>query len=88
MNQKKVYIELLRIIAAALVIFAHLPASSLYVTTSGVSQFLNLVVSIILKINVPLFLMISGALLLRKQEDYKSVLSKRFIRIFPGSGYF
>ena len=82
MKQKKVYIELLRIIAAALVIFAHLPASELYMKTTGISQFLNLIVIILTKISVPLFLMISGALLLRKQEDYKTVISKRFIRIF------
>lgn len=82
MKQKKVYIELLRIIAAAMVIFSHLPASGLWATTTGISQFFNLLVNMLTGIAVPLFLMISGALLLRKQEDYKTVLSKRFIRIF------
>lgn len=75
------YFEALRIIAAALVIFNHTPGYLLYQTTSGASQIAFLVCSLFTRVNVPLFFMISGALLLRKTENYEVVLKKRAFRI-------
>ena len=78
---KTLYFELLRILAASLVIFNHVPGYTLYQTTSGLKQVFYLFCSLFTRINVPLFYMISGALLLNKTEDYRKVVSKRISRI-------
>jgi len=78
--QKKVYLEWMRIIAIALVIFNHLPGYSLYGASSGAKQLFYMIVTMITRINVPLFLMISGSLLLNREEDFRIVTSKRVIR--------
>lgn len=80
--KKQLYIEVMRIIAIALVIFNHLPGYVLYQYSGGVKQWLYMSVTMITRINVPLFFMISGALLLSKQEDFKTVILKRVSRIF------
>ena len=81
MTSKKTYFEFMRIIACALVIFNHLRGYSLYGISSGLKQFLYMTLTMITRINVPLFFMISGALLLEKQEDIKIVFKKRVSRI-------
>ena len=78
---KTLYFEFLRILAASLVIFNHVPGYTLYQTTSGLKQVFYLFCSLFTRINVPLFYMISGALLLNKTEDYRKVVSKRISRI-------
>lgn len=78
---KTVYYEWLRLIACFLVIFNHLKGYVLYQNASGIKQIGYMVVSIITKINVPLFFMISGALLLERQEDIVTVLRKRISRV-------
>ena len=83
MKKKKVYIELLRIIASALVIYNHLPGIILYMSTSGIIQDIHIMIPAFVKIAVPIFLMISGAVLLGgKEEDYKTVFRKRIKRSF------
>lgn len=76
-KKKRVYLEILRIISAFLVIFNHEVAFSFYYKTHGASQIIFLILSIITTINIPIFFMISGTLLLNKQEDYKTVFKKR-----------
>ena len=71
----------MRIIACALVIFNHLPGYMLYSTTTGVRQFIYMCITMITRINVPLFFMISGALLFQKNEDMVTVFRKRVLRI-------
>lgn len=81
-NNKKIYFELMRIIAVMLVIFNHLPGYTLYQTSSGYIQWFYMVLSMVTRINVPLFLMISGAVLLPKNEDFSKVIKKRVFRFF------
>lgn len=82
MSNKKVYIEYMRIIAIALVIFNHLPGYSLYGISGGVKQYFYMFLTMLTRINVPLFFMISGALLLKKQEDFKYIIKNRIPRYF------
>lgn len=83
MKTKKVYLEIIRFIAACLVVFNHTDGYFLYfastenVLTYGVSLFF----SVLCRINVPLFFMVSGALLLGKEEDIKTLYKKRIGRI-------
>lgn len=79
-KNKKVYLETMRILAIALVIFNHLPGFSLYQTSSGAKQFLCMLLTVFTQINVPLFFMISGALLLHKEEEFSIVFKKRISR--------
>lgn len=79
---RKVYLDVLRIAAIFLVLFNHTgawyyPCSRVPDTLFGVGE---LIVSISDKIAVPLFFMISGALLLVKQESIRQLLRKRVWR--------
>ncbi|MCR5747620.1 MAG: acyltransferase, partial [Lachnospiraceae bacterium] len=82
MNNKNrvVYYEVMRIIAIAFVLFNHLPGYSLYINSSGARQYLYVAISMFTRFNVHLFMMVSGALLLRKTEDYSIILRKRIPR--------
>lgn len=80
-KSKKTYLEVLRVFCAGLVIFNHIPGYSLYQTITGKSRFLCMFLTMLTRINVPIFFMISGTLLLGKQEDYKTVLRKRASRV-------
>lgn len=73
---KRVYYEWIRLIACFFVIFNHLKGYRLFMNASGVKQMFYMSLSVITKINVPLFFMVSGALLLEKQEDILTVLKK------------
>lgn len=78
---RKTYYEWLRCIACFLVIFNHLKGYVLFTNASGLKQIFYMILSVLTKINVPLFFMVSGALLLEKQEDFLTVLKKRISRI-------
>ena len=78
---KKVYYEWIRLIACFFVIFNHLKGYVLFMNASGIKQAFYMVISVVTKINVPLFFMVSGALLLDKKEDIVTVLRKRISRI-------
>ena len=83
MKKKKVYIELLRIIASALVIYNHLPGIILYMSTTGIIQDIHIMIPVFVKTAVPIFLMISGSVLLgNKDKDYKMLFSKRVKKAF------
>ena len=79
-HSRKNYLEFIRIIAIFLVIFNHLDGYRLYQSGSGVKNVCYMILSIFTRINVPLFFMVSGSLLLGKTEDYKTVFTKRFSR--------
>lgn len=88
------YYDVLRVIAMSLVIFNHVPGFLLYQHSHGAIQGVYMVISVVTKINVPIFFMISGALLLGKQnESISRVLKKRVTRfiyviiIFSGITY-
>lgn len=77
---KRVYLEYMRIIAIVLVIYNHLGGYVTYQYTGGLRQVFYMTLTMITRINVPLFLMISGALLLGKEENYKGVICRRLPR--------
>lgn len=82
-ERKQVYIELLRVIAIVLVVFNHTRnmGYSLYTEAgSGFTYWASLSLSILCKIAVPIFFMISGGLLLGKKESLKQLFSKRILR--------
>ncbi len=79
-KQKKIYFEWMRILACGLVIFNHLEGYTLYKSSIGMKQGLYMLLTMITRINVPLFFMISGALLLKKEEDIITVIKKRVSR--------
>lgn len=78
---RKAYYEWLRCIACFLVIFNHVKGYTLFMNASGIKQMFYMVISVLTKINVPLFFMVSGALLLGREEDFLTVLKKRISRI-------
>ena len=77
-NHKKIYFELMRILACGLVIFNHLKGYSLYSMSNGIKQFIYMCLTMITRVNVPLFFMISGALLLKKDENIILILKNVF----------
>lgn len=85
MEQKKrfAYLDALRIIAIMCVIFNHSGANGyfLYTTTNRLPvQLISIFISSFCKIGVLLFFMISGALLLKKEESLKELYLKRVLR--------
>lgn len=80
-SEKKIYFEVIRILACGLVIFNHLNGYSLYTISGGMKQFVYMCLTMLTRINVPLFFMISGALLLRKEENITTILKKRILRM-------
>lgn len=84
-RQKLLYLEILRIIAIFFVIFNHTNVNgSLAYTlmpTGSLRWFIYIGFSILCKFAVPLFFMISGALLLNKEETLGAVFKKRVLRV-------
>ena len=82
MTKKKVYLEWLRVLAILLVLFNHLPGFSLFMTTDREPErALSMFIAMFTRINVPLFFMVSGAVLLGREEDCRAVLGRRALRI-------
>ena len=84
MKRRIVYLDMIRIIAAYLVIFTHTGdnGSKLYVYGDyGVIQnTLYMAMDVFRTINVPLFFMVSGALLLGKTETYSQLFKKHILK--------
>ncbi len=78
---RKNYLQMMRIIACILVIYNHTYSFYQFGLTTGIKQMFFMILTMITRINVPLFLMISGALLLEKSEDWAKVFKKRFVRV-------
>lgn len=84
MAQKKIHLEALRVLAIIFVVFNHTPAFGFPLSANADaswSEFFMLCTSIADKIAVPLFFMISGALLLAKKEALSVLLKKRVLRM-------
>ncbi len=75
--QRKPYYDILRVTAILLVLINHLPIYRLYMYESGMAETGCLLISVITRINVPLFAMLSGALLLGREESYSEIWKKR-----------
>lgn len=82
-NAKKVWLEAVRCIAVGLVIFNHTDGFFLYYanTDNALTYLYSLTLSIFCRTAVPLFFMVSGALLLEKQESYRELLKHRICKI-------
>lgn len=85
MKQKKLYLEIIRIFAIFFVIYVHTgtDASEHYQIAGNLfSYWLSLVLYSVAQTSVPLFFLVSGAVLLHKEESLKDVLVHRAFRIF------
>lgn len=80
-ENKRAYFECMRILACGLVIFNHVGGYGLYMISSGWKQIFYMCLTMITRINVPIFFMISGALLLSKKDSVQNVWKKRIPKI-------
>ena len=84
MKQKKLNLEILRVLAIILVIYNHTRSDgyTLYQSTNNSwTYYSSLILSIFCKVAVPIFFMISGATLLGKKESIREVYQKRVMRM-------
>lgn len=81
MQSRKVYLDAMRIVAILLVLFNHLPAYHLFHNGRGAALVGGMAMSVLTRINVPLFAMVSGALLLGRTESYADLWRKRISRM-------
>lgn len=84
MKTKKTYIEIIRVLAILMVLFQHSGnyGSTLYYKADNAAEYaVSLFLSLFCKIAVSLFFMISGALLLGKEEPLRVVFKKRILRM-------
>ncbi len=79
-KKRTVYFDLMRIIAIFLVLLNHTPAYTLYFFNTGIKKWICLFATVTIRICIPLFFMISGALLLGKDEKWGTILKKRVSR--------
>ncbi len=82
-KKRKIYIDFLKIIAIYMVLFNHTHEDGfLLFTIARTSKLYMLYMfnAVLIKIAVPLFFMASGALLLGKEESYRDLLVKRFLK--------
>lgn len=80
---RKYYLDILRILAAFLVCYNHSHAFHLYLTqepSGGIMSWVNIFLPALTTVNIPLFFMISGALLMSKEVSYKTLFTKRIGR--------
>lgn len=81
--RNKIHIELLRIICIFLAIFNHTGQKGFFyfsVAKESRLYWLYMFISIACKVAVPVFFMISGALLLGKKESFRDLYKKRVIK--------
>ena len=80
---KKLHLEIIRMIAVCLVVMNHTDVYFLYFsnTSHPVTYMVSLFCSVICRINVPLFFMVSGALLLKRKEGIRELYRKRVVRM-------
>lgn len=81
--KRQLYLDVLRILAAFLVCYNHSFAFELYLNqepNGSILSWINVATAVLTTINLPLFFMLSGALILGKQESYRDIFSKRIQR--------
>lgn len=93
-SKRVVYLDIIRIVAVLMVIFCHTGdiGNKLYtVNVNLVSRGLALALDVFRCVNVNLFFMVSGALILKKDISYKDLITKyvmRYIVIIVAIEYF
>lgn len=83
-KKRKIHMDILRIFAIVLVIYNHTNEKGYYlfsITENPVTYPFYMALSVLCAVAVPLFFMISGALLLGKEETLKTLFKKRVVRI-------
>lgn len=79
-SQRKVYLDVIKVLAMFFVIYSHSQIYTLYYTSSKILEtWIYMMLAMISKTGVPLFFMVSGVLLLGKNEAYSKIM-KRVIR--------
>ena len=85
MKERKIYIEILRIIACFCVIFTHTMEKGYFLFSlfppNSVKYWSYMMVSVLVKAAVPMFFAISGALLIAKKESIAEVYKNRIVKI-------
>lgn len=81
MKARQVHYDVMRIVAILLVLYNHLPAYHLFHNGEGAALVGGMAMSVLTRINVPLFAMVSGALLLGRTESYADLWRKRISRM-------
>ena len=82
-TKRSTYLDVLRLLACFLVCVNHAEVYQWFTGQSADGSPLTLLVvtiSILATLNVPLYFMVTGAVLLRKEESYRSVLRNRILR--------
>ncbi len=80
-NARAVHFDVMRIVACFLVIYNHITGFHRFLNDVNEFRIPYIIVSVITKINVPLFFMVSGALLLSRRESIRYVYRHRAIKI-------
>lgn len=83
-EKRKIHLDMVRILAIFLVIFNHTNEKGFFLfamTENAVTRPIYTAMSILCTIAVPLFFMVSGALLLKKEESVGELFKKRVSRI-------
>lgn len=80
-SKRIAYYDVLRVVAIWLVLYCHLPCYHLFHTAHGAWLFLALPRAVVTRIGVLLFSMVSGTLLLGRNEDYGTLWNKRIKRM-------
>lgn len=79
-NNRKTYLDIARIVAIFFVLYNHTGGLQLYKIHTGPSQFIDFIFATFTVINVPLFFMVSGSLLLDKEETFLEIFKHRIMR--------
>lgn len=82
-RERKLYLDVLRILATFLICYNHAPAFHLYLDQApdgSLVSWYNVVTAVLTTVNLPLFFMLSGTLLLGKEESYRELFEKRIWR--------
>ncbi len=79
-NEKKIYIEALRVLATLFVLLNHVPANVLYQQHEGAARYALLAMMFLSRTCIPIFYMIAGSLLLDRDEPLGVLMKKRILR--------
>ena len=80
---RKTYLDILRVLASFLVCYNHTPGFHLFLEqepSGSILSWVNVILSVLTIVDIPLFFLISGALLLGREESYGTLLRKRVWR--------
>lgn len=80
-RKRKAAYDVMRIVAILQVLYCHTPGYHLFHNAHGAALFGGMACSVLCRIGVPLFAMVSGALLLGRNESYRDLWQKRISRM-------